>query len=158
DGRVINVLRRRTANGGRVITHEDITERQQLHTRLEEQNRRLLEQEETLRRQNLQLDAALNNMLQGLAMFDTELRLVMCNKRYVEMYGFTPEQVKPGTTLQSLIEHRTALGEFPGKTAEEFIRDMLERSAGQLTHYVSQLADGRHISVSVQPMPDGGTV
>ena len=36
---------------------------------------------------NEQLDAALDNMLQGLAMYDSEQRLVMCNKRYAEMYG-----------------------------------------------------------------------
>jgi len=43
--------------------------------------------EERLRAQNLQLDAALNNMVQGLAMFDAESRLVLCNRRYAEIYG-----------------------------------------------------------------------
>ena len=68
-------------------THEDITEREKLNARLEQQNKLLKQQEEKLRAQNVQLDAALNNMLQGLAMFDAEQRLVMCNKRYAEMYG-----------------------------------------------------------------------
>jgi len=159
DGRIISVLRRRTGDGGRVITHEDITERQQLHTRLEEQNCRLVQQEERLRTQNLQLDAALNNMLQGLALFDADLRLVLCNKRYALMYGLSPEQVLPGASLRSIIELRIAKGEFAGKSAEELIKGMLARSAGQeATHYTSQLTDGRYIAVSVQPMPDGGTV
>ena len=67
-------------NGGRLVTHEDITERQQLHARLEQQHHLLKEQEEKLRAQNLQLDAALNNMVQGLAMFDAEQRLVVCQR------------------------------------------------------------------------------
>ena len=63
----------------------------------------------------MQLDAALNNMVQGLAMFDAEHRLVLANRRYAEMYGLTPEQVKPGTTLRQIIEHRVAKGYFPAK-------------------------------------------
>ena len=98
------------ASGGRVVTHEDITEREQLNARLEQQNQLLKAQEEKLRTQNVQLDAALNNMVQGLAMFDAEQRLVICNKRYAEMYGLSPEQVKPGTTLREIIEHRIANG------------------------------------------------
>jgi diguanylate cyclase (GGDEF)-like protein len=160
DGRTINVLRRRTASGGRVITHEDITERQKLNARLEEQNRLLKQQEEKLTAQNVQLDAALNNMLQGLAMYDAEQRLVVCNNRYAEIYGLEHEQVKPGTPLRAVIEHRIASGEFPGKSAEELIQGMVDRTAGgQVVHYNSHLSDGRHIAVSVLPMPDGsGTV
>ena len=75
DGRIIQVSCRKTANGGHVITHQDITERERLNARLEQQHRLLKEQEEKLRAQNLQLDAALNNMVQGLAMFDADQRL-----------------------------------------------------------------------------------
>ena len=78
--------------GGWVTTHEDITEREKLQSRLEQQNQ--------------QLDAAMNNMSQGLAMFDDEQRLVVCNKLYAEMYGLTPEQVKPGTTVREILQHR----------------------------------------------------
>jgi diguanylate cyclase (GGDEF)-like protein/PAS domain S-box-containing protein len=159
DGRIISVSRRRLASGGRVVTHEDITERQRLNARLEQQNMRLKEQEEKLRNQNVQLDAALNNMLQGLAMYDGQQRLVMCNKRYAEMYGLSVEQVKPGTTLREIIEHRIARGEFRGKTADELVRQRIERVAGQrAAQYVNELSDGRHIAVSTQPMPNGGTV
>ena len=154
------MLRRRTANGGRVVTHEDITERQRLNARLEEQNELLKEQEERLRAQNVQLDAALNNMVQGLAMYDAEQRLVICNKRYAEMYGLAPEQVKPGTRCSEIIEHRIAKGEFPGRTADELVAgDARARRPGtDVVHYTSELSDGRYIAVSVQPMPDGGTV
>ena len=43
DGRIINVRRRKTANGGHVVTHEDITERQKLNALLEQNNRLLSE-------------------------------------------------------------------------------------------------------------------
>jgi diguanylate cyclase (GGDEF)-like protein len=159
NGRIVKVSRRRTANGGRVVTHDDITEREQLNARLEQQNEVLKEHERRLGTQNLVLDAALNNMVQGLAMFDAEERLVICNERYVEMYGLSPEQAKPGTSVQSIIEHRIARGEFPGKTAEEHIRAMRKRLGDNKTaDYMTQLSDGRHIAVTVQPMASGGTV
>ena len=117
-------------------------------------------QEEKLRQQNVQLDAALNNMVQGLAMFDAEQRLVICNKRYAEMYGLTPEQVKPGTTLREIIEHRIANGDFRGKSADELLRDDAASAspARSRPSTPTSSSDGRYIAVSTQPMADGGTV
>src|SRR6185503_13596512 len=85
DGRVVSVARSRLANGGCLITYEDITERQRLDARLADQHELLREHEALLTAQNLQLDAALNNMVQGLAMFDTQYRLVLSNRRYREI-------------------------------------------------------------------------
>ena len=42
--------------------------------------------EEKLRHQHLRLDTAINNMGQGLVMFDKDMRLTVCNRRYLEMY------------------------------------------------------------------------
>ena len=78
------------------MTLHDISEQERLKKQLQEQND--------------QLDAALNNMSQGLAMFDSEQRLVVCNQLYGEMYGLTPEQMKPGTTVRQILEYRLANG------------------------------------------------
>ena len=56
--------------------------------------------EEQLREQKLQLDTALNNMSQGLNMFDAAGRLVVCNERYLQMYRLSPDDVKPGCTVR----------------------------------------------------------
>ena len=50
--------------------------------------------EKRLREQNLQLDTALNNMRQGLLLFDSTSQLVLFNQRYLQMYGLSPETVK----------------------------------------------------------------
>ena len=42
------------------------------------------------------LDTVLNNMSQGVLMFDSEARLVFCNQRYVEMYGIPSQAAKIG--------------------------------------------------------------
>jgi PAS domain-containing protein len=59
-----------------------------------------------LRVQNSRFDAALNNMSQGLIMFDAEQRIVVCNDRYLEMYNLSRDIVKPGCTLRALLQHR----------------------------------------------------
>src|SRR5262249_58324661 len=65
---------------------------------------------DNLQIQNLRFDAALNNMPHGLAMFDTEQRLVVANKRYAEIYGLAPEQLKPGTPLRQIMDERVRRG------------------------------------------------
>ena len=159
DGRFISVVRRAMPDGGLLSTHEDISERERLNARMAGQNETLIQREQELNARNVQLDAALNNMLQGLAMYDSQQRLVVCNKRYAEMYGLSSEQVQPGTTLRAIIEHRVANGEFRGKSVDQLVRERVERVAGPRTaQYVNELSDGRHIEVSSRPMSDGGTV
>src|SRR5256884_2449475 len=48
-----------------------------------------------LHEQNARLASALDNMTQGLCMFDGDTRLTVCNARYLEMYGLTAEYAFP---------------------------------------------------------------
>ena len=67
-------------------------------------------------------------------MFDAEQRLVVCNKLYAQLYGLTPEQVKPGTSIRELLEYRHAKGVFGNVDFETFVRDWLaEFSQGLVT-------------------------
>jgi diguanylate cyclase (GGDEF)-like protein/PAS domain S-box-containing protein len=67
------------------------------------QNATLRGRDEALRVQNARFDAALNNMSQGLLMADNNRRLIVCNKRFREMFGLRPEEVEPGTSLDDLL-------------------------------------------------------
>ena len=58
------------------------------------------------------LQTVLNNMSQGVLMFDSETRLTFCNKRYIELYGLSSEIVRPGCHLHDLLRHRIELGSF----------------------------------------------
>ena len=64
--------------------------------------------------QNLRFAAALNNMGQGLLMFDSAGRLVLFNQPYLLMYGISPEKVKAGCSLVDLLRLRKAAGTFKG--------------------------------------------
>ena len=45
-------------------------------------------------------------------MFDFNLRLIVCNQRYLDMYGLSRDVVRPGATLQKIVKHRAAVGSF----------------------------------------------
>jgi len=108
-----------------------------------------------LGRQNILFDTALRNMSQGLAMFDGEERLILCNDRYAEMYRLTPEMRRPGTTRQQLADYRRANGVY-------FIRprgdDAARRGPRTAATMIRELTDGRVVCMSRVPMPDGGWV
>src|SRR5262245_31177610 len=159
DGRTITVSLYPRADGGWVATHQDVTEREKLSARLEQQNRLLKEQEEKLRSKNQQLDAALNNMVQGLAMFDADARIVIANDAYAGLYGLTPEQVRPGTPLREVVGHRVANGLYAGENPDEVLKRLVDRAkSGEVIHLVNKLADGRIIAAAVRPREDGGWV
>src|SRR5436190_561106 len=124
---------------------------------MERQNNLLQDRQDELRAQNLRFDAALNHMAQGLAMFDAEQRLVVCNRIYAQLYGLTPEQVRPGTTIRQLLEYRHARGVFGNVDFETFARDWLAEFR-KASSRIQELADGRVISIVRRPMVDGGLV
>ena len=113
-----------------------------------------------LRGQNLQFDAALTNMSQGLVMFDRDQRVVVTNQRYLDMYGLSAGQVKPGTTLRDLLQHRVDGGSFPtGPPPDPYIAELLASLArGSTWAKVTELPDGRFIAASNRAMPGGGWV
>jgi diguanylate cyclase (GGDEF)-like protein len=105
------------------------------------------------------VDAALNNMSQGLVMFDSSNRLVVCNRRYLEMYGLSPDIVKPGSPLRELLDHRVAIGNFGAADVEPYITDLLAAVDHGITFSkITSLPNGRIFSVVNQPTADGGWV
>ena len=102
------------------------------------------------------LDTVLNNMSQGVLMFDRDTRMVFCNQRYIEMYGLSPEVVRPGCMLCDLLEHRKAAGTFAGDP-EPYIANLLHAVAeGRTSNLVVEAGDGRVFSIVSKPMPGGG--
>ncbi|HVB18053.1 MAG TPA: EAL domain-containing protein [Stellaceae bacterium] len=113
---------------------------------------------QNLERQNLRFDAALNNMSQGLCMFDAAARIVVYNDRYVEMLGLPADQVKPGCTLGDVLRRLVAAGSVRGDQ-EAYLAELLAAIAdGRPANSFRTFNDGREIYISNQPMPGGGWV
>ncbi|HYJ99049.1 MAG TPA: diguanylate cyclase, partial [Burkholderiaceae bacterium] len=119
----------------------------------------LAQQEVEHQAESLRFHTAINNMSQGLCFFDGQQRLIVCNQRYAEMYRLSIEQVRPGTTLRDIVDHRYASGCMPKMTREAYLawRDSIA-VADKPSNTVSTLQDGRTIAIHHRPMPDGGWV
>jgi methyl-accepting chemotaxis protein len=108
--------------------------------------------------QNRRLSNALDNMSQGLLMFDAQGRIVFHNRRYIDMYKVSPKIVRPGCSLRELITHRKETGLFSGDV-ESYCQKILEGAAkGQRTQAYVQASDGRNVLAKNEPLPDGGWV
>jgi diguanylate cyclase (GGDEF)-like protein/PAS domain S-box-containing protein len=112
-----------------------------------------------LAQEKQRLDTALNNMSQGLIMFDSADRVVVCNDLYIEMYGLSREIVKPGLSFLDLLRYRTKAGEFVHHDPERYRTDLAAAMAqGQVMSSILETADGREILVTNSPMSGGGRV
>jgi diguanylate cyclase (GGDEF)-like protein len=104
------------------------------------------------------LDTAINNMTQGLLLYDKDARIVLCNQRYIEMYGLSPEVAKPGCHFRDLVAYRKQTGSFQGDV-DKFCSGVLANVAkGQVTNTVLETADGRSILIVNRPLAKGGWV
>ena len=127
--------------------------------RLEAKQQELIEQKGQLEMQNLRFDAALNNMSQGLCMFDGKHELVVCNTPYAKMYGLPEELTKPGTSFHAIMDRRIANGLHIGKSVDEYMRDVIECMVDDRPiAKMAELSDGRAVSIKQRRMPDGGWI
>jgi len=110
----------------------------------------------TLEEQALRHQTAIDCVSQGVCLFDGAERLILCNRRYAEVYRLAPEQVRPGATLREIVEHRIAAGTY-SMGAEDYLALAHSINSGAAAKtWIIDLTDGRRIQVCHQPMPDGG--
>ena len=104
---------------------------------------------------NARLEDAINHLSLGVLIFDEKREVVFCNRRYVEMYGLSPAQVKPGTPTSELIRHRLNLGLKVPVAPDDYIRTRVGPDIA-LDTTIQEFTDGRIIAYTVYPVPGGG--
>jgi diguanylate cyclase (GGDEF)-like protein/PAS domain S-box-containing protein len=114
--------------------------------------RKLLQQH---RIEKQRLDTAINNMPHGLLLYDSSERLVVCNRRYIAMYGLSSDVVKPGIRFGDLIKYRKKIGSFKNDV-DAYIQAVRRTvSLGQMTEYTFETGDGRLIQIQNRPLENG---
>ncbi|MCK1357885.1 EAL domain-containing protein [Bradyrhizobium sp. 199] len=101
------------------------------------------------------LKCAANNLWLGIILFGSDRKVIFCNPRYIEMYALSPEQVRPGTPIKDLIEHRLKLGLSVRGDAGAYVRARTQGAVAR-EKTVQQFADGRIIAYTIHPLPGGG--
>ncbi len=110
-----------------------------------------------LRRRNARFAIALDNMAQGLCLWSSSAKLILCNRRYVEMYDLSADLARPGASLKEMLQHRIDAGTFAGDP-DKYIADLLDSvSKGKAITSVRE-HKGRHIVIVNTPLEGGGWV
>jgi methyl-accepting chemotaxis protein len=95
----------------------------------------------------------LNNITQGVVLFELGGRLVVCNDQYLRMYGLSPDFVGPGSHLKDIVTERVKTGSLQRDPAEYCAELMEVMAAGKVVRFVSQTSDGRAVSVVNRAIP-----
>jgi len=112
-----------------------------------------------LRTQNARFDAALNNMSQALCMVDAEQRTIVCNVRFLELFGLAADAVRPGVAIAEVFGAISANGGHDRRIIETIQLEQLSLAAtGRPWRFIQEDSRGRALAVSHQPMEDGGWV
>jgi len=122
------------------------------HTQLEEQ----------LANEKLTLEAILDNVDQGLVMYDRHHRLQAWNQKWVDLLGFDAELLAGRPRLDEIIRNELERGidsHLPGDVDAK-VRFWMEQVTSATGPYLSQqtLPDGRCIEMWTNPLPLGGLV
>jgi diguanylate cyclase (GGDEF)-like protein len=104
------------------------------------------------------LSTAVNNIPQGLVLYDASARIIICNRPYIEMFGLSSDVAKPGSTMHRLIAHRQETGSFDGDVdafCDAIIRNV---RLGKGTRQLTEAPGGRAIEIVNKPLREGGWV
>src|SRR3984957_14763390 len=142
NGRWLRISRSPTSDNGFIVLCSDISP--------------LKKQEWSLRETNLLLDVALENMSQGLCLYDSQNRLEVFNRRFLEIFRLRPEQISTGITYEDVLEICIPINNLSGKSAEALFEEhasfLREKAVGP---HVYDLNNGRVISCSYTRTEDG---
>ena len=109
------------------------------------------------------LDLALENMSQGLCLFDKDERLLIANKRYSEIFGFPEGRIQPGMTLREIVEQGVAdiysdPDVWQSKARDVYARRRAAIQADDGGAIVEKLPSGVSVQLRYRTLPDGAWV
>ena len=104
--------------------------------------------------------AGLNLIAQALSIYDSDLRLVISNTPFQQIFNLPKALVTPGATFSDTIRHLAVRGEYGDVSdVEAFVTERVEQARAFQPHYMERTrASGQTISVEGSPLPQGGWV
>ncbi|MHA6263067.1 PAS-domain containing protein [Arenibacterium sp. CAU 1754] len=104
--------------------------------------------------------AGLNMIAQALSIYDSDLRLALCNLPFRNMFNLPLHLVTPGARFEDTIRHLAETGEYgPVDDVDDFVQVRVEQARAFKPHYMERTrANGRTISVEGSPLPQGGWI
>jgi diguanylate cyclase (GGDEF)-like protein/PAS domain S-box-containing protein len=142
DGRWMRVTERRTAEGGYVCIWTDISAVKAAEARLRD---------------------AIESIHEGFALFDADMRLIISNQRFCDLYPRSAAAIRPGASMEEILRYGAEHGEYPDVETPEQIEAFIARWSGRFRDrrpYVGEgpFTDGRWVLVSHRSTASGGYV
>ena len=145
DGRALQIIDHRTADGGIVTIHTDVTE--------------LKKGQEEIKAQSAILKATLENMGQGITMVDNDLKVVAFNKRFLELMDWPEDRFGHGFTMEEAFRFNAERGEYGPGDVEQQVRERVELARKFLPHRFERTRpDGTVLEIVGNPIETGGLV
>src|SRR5882757_2434760 len=100
---------------------------------------------------------ALDGMEQGVCVYDADNRIVLVNRRYIELFEMSSDIVRLGTRYRDVLAHSVALGNIPESEIDALYAARIALiAAGEPFRTRQTLASGLVITLELKPLPDGG--
>ncbi|HEY4135243.1 MAG TPA: PAS-domain containing protein [Alphaproteobacteria bacterium] len=119
-------------------------------------DRRVIERESA--RKSAQLEAIMENMAQGIAVYDNGMQLVAYNRRYLELFDFPPGLVHIGTRLEDILRFNGREGAYGPDLEREVAERLASSRRGESYRSEYTGPDGVTVFVNRAPMPGGGLI
>lgn len=109
--------------------------------------------------QNVLLLQGLDQLDQGISVFDGDLKLIVCNRRYLELLDFPEHLSAPGTPADAFFRINAERGEYgPGDTEQQVAERMALARQFMPHHFERQRPNGVVLDIRGTPLPGGGWV
>ena len=151
NGRIVSTVHQPLANGGWISLLEDVSDRTQ-------REQREAERLQEIEAQTIRFNAAIDNVNHGIAMFDPDSRLLVCNQTYARLFHLPTSLTQPGTPFAEIYRFRDRIG-LIGENDEVAAKlrtvEAIVRSRGAYKDIIT-LRTGQVMLVNHQPLADGG--
>ena len=102
---------------------------------------------------------ALDGVSEGVCVYDADNRIVLFNRRYVELFNMSADVIKPGISYAEVLTHSASLGNFPPETLDPLICQRHALLAARKPFRMEQiLPSGVVVTLDIRPLSDGGWI
>lgn len=130
-----------------------------LQADIAQQTAQLRDSRRQLRLQNRRMAEALDSTGHAISIYDSERRLIYCNDKFLQLYRLPKRLGRRGTSFEDVLRGRIAANSHVGEDLTAYIADRLRLSENHLAATeVNTLNSGQIVSVTHQPLADGGWV
>jgi diguanylate cyclase (GGDEF)-like protein/PAS domain S-box-containing protein len=151
DGRWRRISEQRLADGSLLAFSIDVTE-------LIEKERALDEARAEAAQARERLEDAVEALPDGFALYDADDRLVVCNRRYREIYGLSAHAIRPGTSFEDILRYGLARGQYPAADGQElsWLEERLYRHRHADQPILQELPGNRWLRIEERLTRTGG--